>query len=36
MQATLQQFDQTIAIGQGFYRRPPIEQWLAGLKYDDF
>lgn len=35
MQATLQQFDPTIAIGQGFYRRPPIEQWLAGLKYDD-
>lgn len=35
MQAALQQFDQTIAIGQGFYRRPVIEEWLASLKYDD-
>lgn len=35
MQATLQQFDQTIAIGQGFYRRPVIEEWLVSLKYDD-
>lgn len=35
MQTTLQQFDSTIAIGQGFYLRPPIERWLASLKYND-
>lgn len=35
MQNILQQFEKTVAIGQGFYRRPIIEEWLAGLRYGD-